>query len=231
MAAANKGPHFPSFDSGDGGKQPLHPFKLLVKRLTETFGPSGHEQIIRDVIREEIKGLVDEARVDAMGNLIARKRGSGPSPRKKIMLAAHMDEIGVIVTHIDDRGFIRFAPVGGVSLFNLIGNRCVFANNVVGTFGRERKNGSWNEMSMEKVFIDVGARDAKSVSVGIGDTASFWREFVDLGDRMMGKAMDDRVGCAVLIETMRQLKKTPNDSRTPELAMKMTRHAASTTQA
>ncbi|MCL4394330.1 MAG: M42 family metallopeptidase [Chloroflexi bacterium] len=211
MAASNKGPHFPTFETGNGATQHQHPFKLLVKKLTETFGPSGHEQIIREVIREEIKGLADEVRVDALGNLIARKRGSGPSPRKKIMLAAHMDEIGVIVTHVDDKGFVRFAPIGGVSPLNLIGNRCVFANNVVGTFGRERKNGSRTEISMDKVFIDVGARDAKSAPVGIGDAAGFWREFVDLGDRLMGKAMDDRIGCAVLIETMRQLKKTPHD--------------------
>ncbi len=113
MATATKGAHFPSFDNGDTKNHELHPFKALVKKLTETYGPFGHEQIIREIIREEIKGLADEIRVDAMGNLIAEK-GIGSPPRKKVMLAAHMDEIGVMVTHIDEKGFVRFAPIGGV---------------------------------------------------------------------------------------------------------------------
>lgn len=211
MATAKRSAHFPSFDNGDERKQKLHPMKELVKRLTETYGPSGHEQRIRALIQEEIKGVADEVRVDALGNLIARKKGTGATPRKKIMLAAHMDEIGAIVTHIDEKGFLRFAPIGGVFPINLIGNRCLFANGVIGTFGQEKKDASRTEVKMDKLFIDVGAHDAKDTPVAVGDAAGFWRDFVDLGDRMLAKAMDDRVGCAVLIETMRQLKKSPND--------------------
>src|SRR3990172_3333676 len=114
MATTTKGVHFPSFDNGGEKSQNLPPLKALVKRLTETFGPSGHEQVIREVIREEIKGWADEVRVDPLGNLIARKKGSGATPRKKVMLAAHMDEIGVMVTHVDEKGFVRFASIGGV---------------------------------------------------------------------------------------------------------------------
>ncbi len=211
MATATKGAHFPSFDNSDENAKNLHPLKALVKKLTETYGPSGQEQLIREAIRDEIKGLADEIRVDALGNLIARKKGVGSSPRKKVMLAAHMDEIGVMVTHVDENGFARFASIGGVFPLNLIGNRCMFANGVTGTFGRERKGASRNEVEMDKVFIDVGAHDAHDAPVGVGDAACFWRDFVDLGDRMMAKAMDDRIGCAVLIETMRQLKKSPHD--------------------
>ncbi len=211
MATATKSPHFPSFDNGNEKAQPLHPLKALIKKLTETYGPSGHEERIREVIREEIKGLADEVRVDAMGNLIARKKGTGATPRKKIMLAAHMDEIGVMVTHVDEKGFVRFAPIGGVFPINLIGNRCLFANGVIGTFGREKKNASRSEVEIDRVFIDVGARDAKDAPGSVGDAAGFWRDFVDLGDRLMAKSMDDRIGCAVLIETMRQLKKSPHD--------------------
>ena len=211
MATATKGAHFPSFDNGNEKSHVLHPFKALVKKLTETYGPSGHEQIIREIIREEIKGWADEIRVDAMGNLIARKKGTGSAPRKKVMLAAHMDEIGVMVTHVDEKGFVRFAPIGGVFPAHLIGNRCLFANGVVGTFGHEKKNATRTNVEIDRVFIDVGAQNAADAPVSVGDAAGFWRDFVDLGDRMMAKSMDDRVGCAVLIETMKQSKKSPHD--------------------
>lgn len=185
--------------------------KELVKRLTETFGPSGHEQRIRALIQEEIKGAADEVRVDALGNLIARKKGTGTASRKKIMLAAHMDEIGIMVTHIDEKGFLRFASIGGVFPINLVGNRCLFANGTMGTFGQEKKDASRTEVKMDRMFVDVGAHDAEDAPVAVGDAAGFWRDFVDLGDRMLAKAMDDRVGCAVLIETIHQVKKSPHD--------------------
>ncbi len=211
MAIAKKTIHFPNFENGDEATQPLDPLKLLIKRLTETYGPSGHEQIIREVIREEIKSLVDEVRVDALGNLIARRKGIGAVPRKKVMLAAHMDEIGVMVTHVDEKGFLRFASLGGVFPNTLVGHRCRFENGVIGAFGQEKKDSSRTEVKMDKLFIDVGARDAKSAPVGVGDAAGFWREFADLGDRIIAKTMDDRLGCAILIETLRQLKKSPHD--------------------
>lgn len=211
MATAKKTVHFPAFDSGDKPSQRLHPLKELVRRLTETYGPSGHEERIREVIREEIKGAVDEVRVDALGNLIARKKGNGAAPRKKVMLAAHMDEIGVIATHVDEKGFLRFASLGGVFPLTLLGHRCVFGNGIVGTFGREKKDSSSTEVKMDRMFIDVGASDAGTAPVAIGAAAGFWRDFVDLGNRMIAKAMDDRIGCVVLIETMRQLKKSPHD--------------------
>lgn len=211
MATAKKAIHFPSFNNGNEQTQRLHPLKQLVKRLTEIDGPSGHEEHIREVIREEIKGAADEVRVDALGNLIARKKGTGALPRKKVMLAAHMDEIGVMVTHVDEKGFLRFAPIGGVFPLTLVGQRCRFGNGVIGTFGREKKDSSSTEVKMDKLYIDVGARDAKDAPVGVGDAAGFWRDFADLGDRMIAKAMDDRIGCVILIETMRQLKKSPHD--------------------
>lgn len=211
MATAKKTVHFPSFQNGDEQAPRLDPLKELVKRLTETYGPSGHEHVIRELIRDEIKNLADEARVDALGNLIARRKGNGAVPRKKIMLAAHMDEIGVIATHIDEKGFVRFAPIGGVFPLTLFGHRVIFGNGTVGVIGRERKGSKPTEVKMEQLFIDVGARDPASSPVQIGDAAGFWREFVDLGDRMIAKAMDDRIGCAVLIETMRELRKSPHD--------------------
>ncbi len=211
MATAKKSDHFPSFDNGDERTAKLHPTKALVKRLTETYGPSGYEHRIRDLIQSEIKGAADEARVDALGNLIARKKGNGGANRKKVMLAAHMDEIGVMVTHVDENGFLRFASIGGVFPINLNGSRCLFANGVIGVFGREKKDATRSEVKMEHMFIDVGATNANEAPVSVGDAAGFWRDFSDLGDRMIAKAMDDRIGCAVLIETMLQLKKSPHD--------------------
>ncbi len=211
MATAKKAIHFPSMESDEYKSNGLHPLKDLTKRITEIYGPSGHEQLVRDFIRDEIKGMVDEIRVDALGNLIARKKGTGTAPRKKIMLAAHMDEIGVIVTHVDEKGFLRFAPIGGVYPINLNGSRCRFANGVTGVFGREVKNTSTTEVKLERMFIDVGATNAGDSPIGIGDAAGFWRDFADLGERIVSKAMDDRIGCAVMIETIRQLKKSIDD--------------------
>ncbi len=209
MVTTKKSEHFPLIDNNH--PRGMHPLKELTKRITEVYGPSGYEQQVRELIREEIKSLVDELRVDALGNLIARKKGTGPAPRKKVMLAAHMDEIGVIVTHVDEKGFLRFAPIGGVYPINLHGSRCRFANGVTGVFGRETKDASATEIKLDKLFIDVGATSPNNSPVGVGDAAGFWRDFADLGNRLVSKAMDDRIGCVVLIETLRQLKKSPHD--------------------
>ena len=185
--------------------------KELIKKLTETYGPSGHEERIREVIRAEIEGLADEVRVDALGNLIALKRGKGQGI--KVMLAAHMDEIGIIVTHVDEKGFLRFAPVGGVRPLTLLGGRAVFADGTVGTFGMEKREPEEAKKipTFDKLFLDVGAGDKESVPVKVGDVACFQRPFVAQGDRLIAKAFDDRIGCAVLIQVMRDLKETPHD--------------------
>ncbi len=185
--------------------------KDLIKKLTETYGPSGREEQIREVIRGEIEGLADEVRVDTMGNLIALKRGKGEG--LKVMLAAHMDEIGIIVTHVDEKGFLRFAPVGGVHPLALLGGRAVFADGTVGTFGLEKREPGEEEKipSLDKLYLDVGAKDKDSVPVGVGDIACFQRPFVAQGDRFIAKALDDRIGCAVLIQVMRDLEASPHD--------------------
>ncbi|MCR4408042.1 MAG: M42 family metallopeptidase [Anaerolineae bacterium] len=185
--------------------------KELIKKLVETYGPSGNEDKIRQVIQEEIAGLADEVRTDALGNLIARKRGQNGG--KRVMLAAHMDEIGVIVTHVDEKGFLRFGAVGGVWPHTLLGGRVVFANGTVGVIGTEKVEDEERNkvIPLEKLFIDVGAVDKTSVPVQIGDVAGFSRPFADMGKRLVAKAFDDRIGCAVLIQTMRDLKKTPHD--------------------
>jgi endoglucanase len=158
-------------------------------------------------VRAEIENLVDEVRVDALGNLIARKGNGG----KKIMLAGHMDEIGVIATHIDEDGFIRFSNLGGVSPRYAPGGRVRFLDGTLGVIGIERMSDASKVPALNKMFIDVGATSKKDCPIKVGDVAVFERPFSVLGDRLVSKAMDDRIAVAVMIETLRQLKKSPHE--------------------
>lgn len=183
--------------------------KDLIKRMTETHGPSGSEERIRDQIKKEIRGLADSVRVDTLGNLIAVKRGRGA----KVMVAAHMDEIGFMVNHVDANGFLRFSSIGGIYLNNIISQRVIFADGTVGTINEERAENPSDAKRMDKMYIDIGAKDRKEAEskVSIGDVAGFHRPCEFLGNRAIAKAMDDRIGCAIMIEAMRRLKTSPNE--------------------
>lgn len=183
--------------------------KDLIKRLTEAFGPSGAEDSVREVIRKEVQPYVDEISVDALGNLIAHKKGKGG---KRLILDGHMDEIGLMVTHIDDNGFLRFGNIGGVNPYVALGQRVYFENGVMGVIGSERIDDP-KDLKLEKMFIDIGAKDKKDAEskVQVGTSCAFHQTFVDLGDRVVAKAMDDRVACAIIIETLKRLKGTAND--------------------
>lgn len=184
--------------------------KPLIQKLTETFSPSGYESAIRDVLRAEVKPLVDEIRVDGLGNLIVRKGTKGKNG-KRIMLAAHMDEIGLIATHIDDNGFIRFTGIGGIRPGALTGSRVRFMDGTPGVIGTDRITDMTKAPSLEQCFIDVGAASRKACPVKVGDVCAFERPFLDLGSRMVAKSMDDRIGCAVMIEALRQIKNSPHE--------------------
>ncbi|MDY7039856.1 MAG: M42 family metallopeptidase [Chloroflexota bacterium] len=185
--------------------------KELIKKLVETYGPSGNEEQIRETINAEIAGLADEVRTDALGNLIARKQGGRDG--RRVMLVAHMDEIGVIVTHVDEKGFLRFGPIGGLWPHTLLGGRVRFADGTVGVIGTEKIEDEDRRkvIPLNKLFIDVGATDKASVPVRVGDVAGFIRPFTDVGKRLVAKSFDDRIGCAILIQVMRDLKATPHD--------------------
>lgn len=184
--------------------------KSLIQKLTETFSPSGYEHDIRQVIRTEIESLVDEIKVDPLGNLIARK-GKAGKIGKRIMLAGHMDEIGLIATHIDPNGFVRFSGIGGLYPHTLYSGRVRFVNGTTGVIGGERITDINKTLSVSQLFIDVGATDPKNCPVKTGDVAAFERPFFDMGKRMISKAMDDRIGCAVMIEALRTLKNSPHE--------------------
>jgi endoglucanase len=186
----------------------------LLRKLSDAHGLSGREQNIREIIKEEIAPFVDEIRTDSMGNLIAVKKGGD----YKVMLAAHMDEIGCMVQYIDDRGFIRFVTIGGWFTPALYAQRVTLHGTkgpVTGVLGGkpphmmsddERKK----TLKPEDLFIDVGATSADEVAelgIEIGCPITIDRELRELaGSRITGKAFDDRVGVAMIIETLKQLE-------------------------
>ncbi|MDK1029194.1 MAG: M42 family metallopeptidase [Anaerolineae bacterium] len=181
--------------------------KKLIQKLTDTYSPSGYEEAIRDVILAEIKELAEDIRVDALGNIIAKKGKHG----KRVMVAAHMDEIGLIATHIDESGFVYFTSVGGSNPRYLPGGHVRFVNGVLGVIGSERISKANVVQPIDKLFVDVGATSAAECPVQVGDMAAFVHPNVQMGGRLVAKSLDDRIGVAVAIETMRRLKSGPNE--------------------
>lgn len=174
-----------------------------IMRLTEAFGPSGEEDAVRSAIKDLVKGHADLIFEDNLGNLFFLREG--PSP--KIMVSAHMDEIGFIITHIDENGFLRIAPIGGITPRMLPGQRLRFRDGISGTIHYEKIK-DIKKLDWSKLFLDIGQSSAEAVDehVKIGDIACFDQPFRSLpGGRCMAKAMDDRVGCAVLVETINRL--------------------------
>lgn len=183
--------------------------KELIKRLTEAYGPSGSEEQIRDIIRDEVTPYADEVRIDTLGNLIALKKGSGGG--KKVMLAAHMDEIGLIVSYVDEKGFLRFQPIGGLDPMTLVGGRVQFADGAQGVIAPEKRWAFGKEPEIGKFYIDVGATSREEAQARLGQAAGFVRPFADLGKRIMAKALDDRISCAILLEILRGLSESVHD--------------------
>ena len=179
----------------------------LLKTLTQAAGPSGNEERIRDVIIHEVKDYADELYTDPAGNLIVHKKGDGP----RLMLDAHMDEIGIIVTFVEENGLLRFSNLGGLMLNTVISQRVRFLNGVSGTVYREA-NGE-KEIKLSEMFIDIGAtsREEAEEKISVGDVAVFEGSFEERGTRIVSKAIDDRVGCYLLIEALKKIKTHVND--------------------
>jgi putative aminopeptidase FrvX len=184
----------------------------LLARLSNAHGVSGSEGPIREIVREELAGHVDEIYEDRLGNLIAVKRGDD----FKIMLASHMDEIGFMVKYVEKEGFLRFAPIGGWYAPMLPGQRVWLHGTkgpVLGVLGSKPPHVMDDEerkklLKMEEMFIDVGAESADAATelgLGPGTPVTLDRQFCTLcGDRVSGKAFDNRAGVALLVEVLRQ---------------------------
>jgi len=180
----------------------------LLKNLVDTFSPSGNESRIAEVIKSEIKDYVDEIKVDTLGNLIARKKGNG----KKIMIAGHMDQIGLIITDIDKEGFLRFTNIGGISPFMSLTQRVIFDNGTVGIIFMERTD-EIGKLKLENMYIDIGAKSKEDAEkkVNIGDVCVYNSEYFEDENRVIARCLDDRIGCYVMIEVIKNLKNSEND--------------------
>ncbi len=180
----------------------------LMKKLSNCFSPSGRENNIRNLIKEEIKDYVDELTTDPLGNLIARKKGNG----KKILFSAHMDQIGLIITHVDEKGFLRFSNVGGLHPKELLGLRMIFDNTLEGVICSEELKDK-EKLTMSKLYLDVASTSVDFVknNFQIGDMCVFKSEYYETEDCVICKAADDRIGCYILIEALKNHPTTNND--------------------
>lgn len=184
----------------------------ILRRLAAVSGTPGHEREVGNLIRDMITPYVDECRFDTLGNLIAMRRGTC-NDAKKLVLTAHMDEIGFIVNYIEDNGYIRFAPVGGINLVDAAYSRAVFENGTVGVITPERETKP-EDYKAQRFYLDIGARDRRDASrrVKIGDMFSLCPSVTKLGRNMLcGRPFDDRAGCAVMIAAAEAIKNSPDD--------------------
>ena len=179
----------------------------LIKKVLFAPSISGREHKIREVLEAEIAHYVDSVTTDNMGNLIAYKKGTAANA-KKLMYAAHMDEIGFLVNFIEDKGFLRVSPIGGIHWTAVAYTTVLFSNGVHGVLVPEAQDAN-------KYYIDIGAKDKKDAEkrVKIGDFAIMEPMFTRLANRRYtGHPMDDRIGCAVMIEACKNASACVNDT-------------------
>ena len=187
----------------------------LLRELTQADGIPAHEDSVRDIVAHHMRPLVDELRIDALGNLIGRRRGAG-GPR--IAVAAHMDEIGFLVSHVDEKGFLRLQPVGGFDPRVLVAQRVrVHASSgeifpgvlQPGVKPKHLLQGEPPSIQMHELFVDIGLPpDRIAGRVSVGDMVTIRRECEIMGDVVVSKAMDDRVGLYVMLEALRSAGRT-----------------------
>lgn len=183
---------------------------MLLKKLSELNGTSGAEGSVRDFLRQEIQPYVDRIQVDKIGNLLAFKNSHKSGP--KVMVAAHMDEVALMIMDISSDGFLKFQPVGGIDPRTLISKPVRINQSVIGVIGTkaihlQKSSERRKSLRFEQLSIDIGAKskDEAFTKVKPGDYAYFLTEFEALGEGLYkGKALDDRVGCAILAELLKR---------------------------
>ncbi|WP_017731363.1 M42 family metallopeptidase [Nafulsella turpanensis] len=191
----------------------------LLSRICKAPGAPGYEGPIRQLVLDELASLADEVKVDNLGNVIALKKGQNTPEHKKVMVAAHMDEIGFIVTHVDDAGFVRFHTLGGFDPKTLTAQRVIVhgKQDLVGVMGSK----PIHVMSQEErnklpkttdYFIDLGLpKEEVEKYIRVGDPITRERDLIEVGECVNGKSIDNRVSVFVLIEALRALKNPPYD--------------------
>lgn len=191
----------------------------LLKSICEIAGAPGFEKRIRDLVIKEVSPLVDEVSVDNMGNVVTVKKGINNPEDKKVMVAAHMDEIGFIVTHIDENGFVRFHTLGGFDPKTLTAQRVIIhgKEDVVGVMGSKPIHVMTAEERTKVAkttdyFIDLGmSKEEVEKVISIGDPITRERELIEMGDCVNCKSIDNRVSVFILIEALRALENQPYD--------------------
>ncbi len=186
----------------------------LLKQICELPGAPGFEKKIRDFVVREVRDLVDEISVDNLGNVIAIKRGKRNPENKRVMVAAHMDEIGFIVTHIDENGFLRFHPLGGFDPKTLTAQRVIIhgKKDLIGVMGSKPIHVMTQEEKtklpkLTDYFIDLGMDKSEVAQwVQVGDPITRERELVEMGNCVNCKSIDNRIAVFILLETLRELK-------------------------
>lgn len=180
----------------------------LVKQLCADYGPSGSEAEIRQTIQTLVDPFADEVTTDTLGNLIVHKKGPGP----KIMFSAHMDSIGLMVTHIEKEGYLRVGRVGGIPPLKIAFTPIRFSNGVRGTIVPEEK-AELDKLTLDDCYLDIGAADEQqaNAAVQIGDIAVYDSPTFLSGEQIVSPYLDDRAACAVLISALQQIQKPEND--------------------
>lgn len=179
-----------------------------LKKLTGIYGPSGQEEQVAEYIISEIKSYVDDITIDKLGNVIAHKKGNGP----KLMVAGHMDQIGMMVTDVDDKGFVRLTNVGGINPHISHGERVVFKDGTVGVVYAEQ-TADMGKLKLEKLYVDIGCKTKVEANkkVNIGDVCVYQSNFQNSKHQVSVGALDDRIGCFVMMEALKELKEVEND--------------------
>ncbi len=181
----------------------------LLQRLTGAFGPSGCEQGIREVIAAYAAPYADEISTDAMGNLIVHKKGAG----KKLLFAAHMDSVGLIVTHIEKEGWLRFGSLGWLPALDIRRQSVVFENGVRGVISVPEDKEESKELKLSDLYVDIGAKDEAEARrmVRLGDAAVYDAPTYAQNERVFSRFLDNRSGCAVLLLALEQISRPAND--------------------
>ena len=180
----------------------------LIQTLNAAHGPSGDEGGIREVIAGLAQLFADEVRTDTLGNLIVRKKGTGP----KVMFAAHMDSIGFIVTHMEKEGFLRVGRLGGISPKEAAYTPVRFKNGVRGVIVPEEK-ADFGKLKLDECYLDIGARDEAQARelVQVGDTAVYDSPCFENNGKVVSPYLDNRISCAILLKTLEEVTQSPND--------------------
>lgn len=180
----------------------------VLTRLVSAFGPSGAEKEISQVIEELARPYVDEISRDTLGSLICRRKGNGP----KVMFSAHMDSIGLVATHIDEKGFVHVGALGGVGAQAVLYTPVRFQNGTRGLICRDNR-AELDKLKVTDLRVDIGAAGGEAAKklVQVGDPAVYDASTYLAGDRVVSPYLDDRIACLVLLMAMEQLEETDND--------------------